>query len=394
MKVGFNRIFWGLLFVLFDIRINSIDLFLPDFVGYILIASGLGLLAPHDKWFRRARVLAIIMIFFSLTNLVEVKVDSEQAPRLRREWISQLTGDLSTLLPQQVDSAYLLRTTTSGNAINANRTHNPERDKDRVLGEYSDGTVVLILRYASSDEALGVMKQKEQTEYSFDGIRKRAEMDASFKADSMSAQHGSSFSQATLSAHSEVQAGDREIEQWWNRGGSWWNPFSWRGEGGWSGNSLFIVEGYRASADAYKSAFEPTSHKANGPTFDPFFPISMVGNLLDTLLIWGLCSGVMALSLSSNNYGLMQSARRRRTLYVILAVVSLAVSILALIAPKAVLGVATSASIVLIIPYVIAVLFSALLIMLLMRRAANTLQANSFVTESVPSPLGDGSGSS
>jgi hypothetical protein len=105
MKAGFNLIFWGLLFVALDIRINSIDLFLPDFVGYILIASGLGLLGRHDKWFRRARVMAIVMIFFSLTDLVEVKVDSKQAPRLTREWISLLTGDLSTLLPQQVNSA-------------------------------------------------------------------------------------------------------------------------------------------------------------------------------------------------------------------------------------------------------------------------------------------------
>jgi hypothetical protein len=159
MKAGFNRIFLGLLFVVLDIRVNSIDLFLPDFVGYILIASGLGLLAPHDKWFRRSRVIAIIMIFFSLTDLVEVKVDYKQASRVRREWISLLTGDLSTLLPDQIDSASLLRTTTSESAINENRTHNPERDEDRVLGEYSDGTVVLILRYASSDEASDTMKR-------------------------------------------------------------------------------------------------------------------------------------------------------------------------------------------------------------------------------------------
>lgn len=70
MKVGFNRIFWGLLFVVLDIRINSIDLFLPDFVGYILIASGLGLLATHDKWFRRARIVAIVMICFSFPILL------------------------------------------------------------------------------------------------------------------------------------------------------------------------------------------------------------------------------------------------------------------------------------------------------------------------------------
>jgi hypothetical protein len=374
MKVGFKRIFWGLLFVVLDVRINSIDLFLPDFVGYILIVSGLGLLAPHDKWFRRARVMAIIMIFFSLTDLVEVKVDSKQAPRLRQEWISLLTGDLSTLLPQQVDSARLLRTTTSGNAIDSNRTHNPERDEDRVLGEYSDGTVVLILRYASSDEALEAMKQKDKTEYSFDGIHKRAETDASFRADKMSSQHGSSWSQIMYSAHSNVEAADRVIQQWWNRGGSWWNPSSWRDEGGWSGNLLYIVEGYRASADAYKSAFERKSHNGDGSTFDLLFPISTVGSLLDTLLIWGLCSGVVALSVSSNNYGLMQRARRRRNLYFILQVPGLAVLIMSFIAPEAVLSMVSSGDSVLVIPYVFAVLFSVLLIMLLMRTAANTLQ--------------------
>jgi len=371
MKVGFNRIFWGLLFVVLDIRLNSIDLFLPDFVGYILIVSGLGLLAPHDKWFRRARVMAIIMIFFSLTNLVE---DAKQAPRLRRGWISLLTGDLSTLLPQQVGSARLLRTATSGNAINANRTHNPERDEDRVLGEYSDGTVVLILRYASSDEALEAMKQKDETEYSFDGIRKRAATDASFRVDKMSAQHGSSGSQITSSAHSKVEAADRVIRQWWNRGASWRNPSSWRDEEGWHGNLLYIVEGYRASADTYKSAFERTSHNGNGSTFDPLFPISTVVSLLDALLIWGLCSGVIALSISSNNYGLMQTARRRRNLYFILAVTGLAISIMSFIAPEAVLSMVSSGGIVLAIPYVFAVLFSGLLIILLMRRAANNLQ--------------------
>lgn len=376
MKAGFNRIFWGLLFVVLDIRINSIDLFLPDFVGYILIVSGLGLLARHDKWFRRARVMAIFMIFFSLADLVEVKVDSRQAPRLRQEWISLLTGDLSTLLPQQVDSARLLRTTTSGNEINANRTHNPERDEDRVLGEYSDGTVVLILRYASADEALEAMKRKDETEYSFDGIRKRAETDASFRADKTSAQHGSSGSQITSSAHTKVEAADRVIQQWWNRGGNWWNPSGWRDEGGWSGNLLYIVEGYRASADAYKSAFERNSHNGDGITFtfDPLFPISMVGSLLDTLLIWALCSGVIALSVSSNNYGLMQSARRRRNLYFILQVLGWAVLIMSFFAPEAVLSMVSPGGIILAMPYVFAVLFSVLLIMLLMRRAANTLE--------------------
>jgi len=373
MKVGFNRIFWGLLFVLLDLRINSVDLFLPDFVGYILIVSGLGLLAPHDKWFRRARVMAIIMIFFSLTDLVEIKVDAKQAPRLRREWISLLTGDLSTLLPQQVNSARLVRTTTSGNAINANRTHNPERDEDRVLGEYSDGTVVLILRYAFSDEALEAMKQQEKTDFSFDGIRKRAETDASFKAEKMAAEHGSSHSEGTTSANSKVEAADRVIQQWWNRGGSWWNPSSWRDEAGWSGNLLYIVEGYRDSADAYKSAFERQSRNGYGVRFDPLFPISTAGSFLETLLIWGLCSGVITLSIASNNYGLMQTATRRRNVYFILAGLGLAVSIMSFIAPETVSSMVGSGGIVLLIPYAFALLFSLLLIMLLLRRAANEI---------------------
>ena len=370
MKVGFNRIFWGLLFVVLDIRIDSIDLFLPDFVGYILIVSGLGLLTPHDKWFRRARVMAIIMIFFSLTDLVEEKVDSKQSPRIRREWISLLTGDLSTLLPQQVDSAYLLRSTTSENAINANRTHNPEQDEDRVLGEYSDGTVVLILRYASSDEALEAMKGKDRTDYSFDGIRRRAETDASFKADQISAQHGSSGSQVTYSAHSKVEAADRVVQQWWHRGGSWWNPASWLGEGAWGGNLLYVVEGYRTSADAYKSAFERETHNGDASTFYPVFPISTAGSLLNTLMIWALCSGIIALSVFSNNYTLMHRARTRRNFYLILQIPVLAVSLVWFLAPEAV-SVVTS---VLVAPYVFAVLLSVILIMLLMRSAANTLQ--------------------
>jgi hypothetical protein len=372
MQAGFNRIFWGLLFVVIDLRINSID-FLPDFVGYILIVFGLGLLVPYHKWFRWVRVIAMIMICFSLTNLVEVKVDAQQAPRLRREWISLLTGDLSTLLPQQVDSARLLRITTSGDAINTNRTQNPEQDENRVLGEYSDGTVVLVLRYASADEALAALKQKGKTEYSFDGIRKRGETDPSFRADQIRAQDGSTGSQITFAANSKVEAADRVIQQWWNRGGSWWNPLSWRDAGGLSGNLLYVVEGYRASADAYKSAFEIDSRSGYTLTFDPLFPISTVGNLLEILLIWGLCSGVMALSLASNNYALMQTARRRRNVYFILAVTGVAVSIMSFIAPEAVLSFVSSGGIVLVILYVFALLFSGLLTTLLMKKAANNL---------------------
>lgn len=380
MRAGFLRIFWGLLLVVLDIRMDSIDIFLPDFVGYILIVSGLTALAPHDKWFRRARLIAFIMIFVSLINFVEVRVDAEQAPKLKREWISIVTGELSNLLPQQVDSAQLVRVTSSGAEIDANRTHNPQRDEDRVLGEYSDGTIVMILRYASSDDALLAMDQKYKTEYSSNAIRKRAETDASFRTGNISFKHGSTGSDKKYSAYANVEAADRVIQQWWNRGWSWWKPWTWHEEGGWSDRLLYIVEGHRASAEAYKSAFENKRNKGNGVTLDPLFPVSALVQLLDVLLIWGICSGVIAMALSSSNYALMQTAKRRRNLYLVLTALSLVLSMISFIAPEAVSGMVKSPAggLVMIFVIICALLLvvSVLLIMGLMRRAANTFPSS------------------
>lgn len=373
MQVGFNRIFWGLLLVVLDLRVNSVDLFLPDFLGYILIASGLGLLVQYDRWFRRARPLAIIMIFVSLTSFYELKIDSSQAPRLKRTWMSILTGELSALLPQRIDSAELLRVTSSPDAIDANRTHNPERDKDRILGEYSDGTVVLILRYASSDEAQLAMKRKAEAEYSSDAIRKRAETDGSYKTETIWFRHGSSASQQTFSAYSDVEAADRVIQQWWDHGGRWWNPSSWRDLGTWGGKLLYIVEGHRSSAETYKSALKGKSDERQQTTIDALFPISLLGEILDTVLIWGICSGIMALSFSANNYGLMKLARRRRTIYVIFMAVSVALSITGFVAPEDIIGLITFGGFSLLIVYGLGIIISVLLIMGLVRRAARSL---------------------
>ena len=370
MNAGFNLIFWGLLFVVLDIRISSVDLFLPDFVGYILIAVGLSRLASHDQWFRTARIFAIILIFVSLTTLVEIAVDAKQAPRLKREWISTLTGELSTLLPRQVGSARLTRVTRSATEIDANRTHNPPREEDRILGEYSDGTVILVLRYGSAEEALEAMKQKTQTEYSYQGIRKRAETDESFKADSMQFPHGSTgHDDSTVSAYSNVNAGDRVIQQWWNLGWTLWNPGTWGNEG-LDSRLLYIVEGYQSSAEDYRVAFEGSKDKRSGVTIDPLFPVSAVGYILDTLLIWGICSGIIALALASNNFELMQVAKFRRNFYLGLAVPAFFITILPFVAPEVLLDAVTSGAFLLLMIYVILVVASVLLVMGLVRKAA------------------------
>ena len=136
-RKAFIKIFWGLLFVLFDITINSVDLILPDFIGYILIVRGLSLLTPEYRSFRKAKVFGIIMIFVSIPSFFEIDANFWEVTFLKRQWISVLTDDLSALLPQEVNSAKLLRTKNSRSSIDFNRTFNPQRDKDAVLGEYS-----------------------------------------------------------------------------------------------------------------------------------------------------------------------------------------------------------------------------------------------------------------
>lgn len=375
MRVGFIRIFWGLFFVVLDLRINSVDLFLPDFVGYILIVSGLGRLAPYDEWFRRLRPIAMIMIVVSLSDLVEIEVDANQVPKLRQEWTSMVTGDLGTLLPEELKHADLVRITRDGSAIDANRTNNPEREQDKVLGEYSDGTVLLILRYASGDEALEAMEKKGYAEYSNDAIRKRAETDASFRSDKLYGRQGSAGSEIKTSAYWTVEVADRSIQQWWNRGRSWWNPFAGRYQRGFSDRLLYILEGYRTSADEYRALLEGKSENGSGVKVNAFPTLSTVNAFLETFLLWGLCSGVMSLCMSFNNYGLMQMARRRRAFYMVLAVPALAVSLLSFIAPEILFKVARD-GVALLVPYVILFLVSVVLIMGLMRRAANTLFPN------------------
>jgi len=302
-REGFISIFWGLLFVVLDIRIGSIDLILPDFIGYILIFKGLTSLASEHRGFRKARVFAAIMFFVSIPSLIEMGSDPKDPAFLKRQLISGFTGNLRALLPREVHSARLLRTTNSQSSIDANRTQNPQRDEDAVLGEYSDGTVVLILRYASPEEALRAMDHKKETDYSFEGIRKRAETDESFRAERMSASsYTSESSERRVSEGWSVAAADRLIHQWWHRGWSWWNLSDSGSEGGWSSSILYIVEGFRSSAGGYKSALEGDRHDQNGITLNLLFPVLVIGEIVNAMMIWAICSGIMTLSLSLNKY--------------------------------------------------------------------------------------------
>jgi hypothetical protein len=62
-------IFWGLLLVILDFRLNQFDV-LPDFVGYILVALGCGGLVTASSKFTIARNSCWALLVLSLVELI------------------------------------------------------------------------------------------------------------------------------------------------------------------------------------------------------------------------------------------------------------------------------------------------------------------------------------
>jgi hypothetical protein len=117
-------------------------------------------------------------------------------------------------------------------------------------------------------------------------------------------------------------------------------------------------------------AFEGSKDWRGGITIDPLFPISAVAHILDTILIWGICSGIIALALASKNFELMQVATFRRSLYLVFAVPPFLISIIPFVTPDAFLDAISSIAVLLLMIYVILAVVSVLLVMGLVRKAA------------------------
>lgn len=69
---GFKRLFWGFLFIFVDFKLCSVNI-LPDFLGYVLLFLGLGVLRPVHPRFCEAWICAAVLIFFSLGDLVQTQ---------------------------------------------------------------------------------------------------------------------------------------------------------------------------------------------------------------------------------------------------------------------------------------------------------------------------------
>jgi hypothetical protein len=73
---GFRFLFWGFIFVFVDFRIQGFDI-LPDIIGYVFFAVGLGLLEKENlsekenRGFAVAKVLSYPLIFLSLFSIFQ-----------------------------------------------------------------------------------------------------------------------------------------------------------------------------------------------------------------------------------------------------------------------------------------------------------------------------------
>lgn len=67
---GYNKFFWGFLFIMFDFRIQGFDI-MPNVIGFILFALGFNALASHSNYFAKGKIFNLIMIFISLFTIYQ-----------------------------------------------------------------------------------------------------------------------------------------------------------------------------------------------------------------------------------------------------------------------------------------------------------------------------------
>lgn len=65
---GYNRLFWGIIITIFHINIGYINI-IPDFIGYILIYSGLNILALQHKVYEKAKMPAALLVLLTLKDI-------------------------------------------------------------------------------------------------------------------------------------------------------------------------------------------------------------------------------------------------------------------------------------------------------------------------------------
>lgn len=73
---GLSKVFWGLLLVFVDIRLNNFDI-LPDLIGFIIAYTGFSQLSSFHPHFEKAKYASIPLLLFSILDLFQVQAQVE-----------------------------------------------------------------------------------------------------------------------------------------------------------------------------------------------------------------------------------------------------------------------------------------------------------------------------
>ncbi|UFJ40184.1 hypothetical protein LOK74_19425 [Brevibacillus humidisoli] len=73
---GLAKVFWGLLLVFFDFRIEGFDV-LPDVAGFIVVYLGFSQLSAHHSSFHKAKIASLPLLVLSILDLFSFRFQFE-----------------------------------------------------------------------------------------------------------------------------------------------------------------------------------------------------------------------------------------------------------------------------------------------------------------------------
>lgn len=94
---GYNRLFWGIIFVIFNFNIGPVNIF-PDFIGYIIIFSGLNLISEQNPNYETGKMPACILIFLSLKGLFNLENIAAQSQLTDWKFGFMVAGSIESII--------------------------------------------------------------------------------------------------------------------------------------------------------------------------------------------------------------------------------------------------------------------------------------------------------
>jgi hypothetical protein len=76
---GYNKIFWGLLFIFININVGPIDIF-PNIIGYIMVYIGLGELSSQHQIFAKGKLPTLILGLDSIRHIIKIDSNNQFHP--------------------------------------------------------------------------------------------------------------------------------------------------------------------------------------------------------------------------------------------------------------------------------------------------------------------------